>query len=96
MDKTTKLDQERELLVALGANIARRRKKLGYSQLRLALAVGVSKSYLCDVEHGRRNVSVALIARICRQLGVSMRDMCAGIGPKKLTIRKKRGSKATS
>lgn len=84
--------EEKEIIVLLGARIAEKRKERGLSQLRLALAIDVSKSYLCDLEHGRRNVSVAIIIKICRKLGITMRELFTGLGPKKPRRRKRKRS----
>ncbi|MCR5078509.1 MAG: helix-turn-helix domain-containing protein [Bacilli bacterium] len=62
----------------LGQNIVLARKKKGISQLRLAVLSGTSKSYICDLEHGRRNVSVALIYKIASALGVEVSTLFKG------------------
>ena len=58
-------------LAMLGKNISIARKERKISQLSLAIASGVSKSYLCDIEHGRRNISVLLVIKIAEALRVS-------------------------
>ena len=41
------------------------------SQVEFATILGVSKQYLCDVEHGRRSVSIAIAAAWAKTLGYS-------------------------
>lgn len=69
-------------LAILGKNIAAARKERRISQLSLAIASGVSKSYLCDVEHGRRNISVLLVIKIAEALDVSPSSLLEGIPDK--------------
>ena len=66
-------------LLRLGENIALVRKRKRISQLRLAILAGVSKSYLCDLEHGRRNVSVSLVLKIASALEVPVEEFFQGI-----------------
>lgn len=49
------------------------------TQLAVALEAGLSKSYLCDVEKGRRNPSFTIICRIAKALGVEPSDLASGI-----------------
>lgn len=41
------------------------------SQVDFAKMLDVSKQYLCDVEHGRRSVSIAMAAEWAKKLGYS-------------------------
>lgn len=41
------------------------------SQVEFSKVLGVSKQYLCDVEHGRRNVSIITAAEWAKKLGYS-------------------------
>ena len=60
--------KERETLLCLGHRIAFIRGKKNISQLSLSLKAGVSKSYLSDLENGRRNPSVLVLNRIASVL----------------------------
>ena len=60
--------KERETLLSLGHRIASIRGKKNISQLSLSLKAGVSKSYLSDLENGRRNPSVLVLDRIASAL----------------------------
>lgn len=52
-----------------GKQLALRREAKGLSQRKLAIVLGVCNSYLCHLEAGRREPSVALLYRIAKELG---------------------------
>jgi len=58
----------------VGHRIKELRKKLGYSQERLANEAEVDRTYVTDVENGRRNISIELLEKICTGLGVSVKE----------------------
>ena len=68
-------EHEYPILIALGEQIRAARQEKKLSQLALAILSGVSKSYLSDLENGRRNPSVLLLARIADALGVPLGDL---------------------
>ena len=65
------------ILAHLGSAIASRRKKLGMSQFRLGLLSDTSQSYICDVELGRRNLSVLILCRIANALECEVSELFA-------------------
>ncbi|HZS01904.1 MAG TPA: helix-turn-helix transcriptional regulator [Chloroflexota bacterium] len=58
-----------------GRAVRRRRRELGLSQEDLALAAGLHRTYISDVERGARNVSLENIAKIARSLQLSLPDL---------------------
>ena len=60
---------------ALGAAIAERRLALGLSQEELAFRAEMHRSYLGDVECGKRNLSLKNILKICRALKLTAADL---------------------
>ena len=48
----------------IGSRILECRKKLKYSLEKLAEAADVSNSFLAEVEHGTKNISVPVLARL--------------------------------
>ena len=68
------------LCYSLGRRIAHLRKTRGLSQLDLSVDADVAKSYLCDLEAGRRNPSVETLERIAIALGVSLSVLLEGVG----------------
>ena len=55
----------------VGQRIKELRLKLGLSQEALANNANVDRTYMTDVENGRRNISVEVLERIIIALGVS-------------------------
>ncbi len=55
----------------IGSRILECRKRLRYSREKLAEAADISNSFLAEIEHGTKNFSVPVLARLCRALGVS-------------------------
>lgn len=47
-----------DLLIRLGDRIRKLRKKRGWTQVVMAEKVGLDRSFLADVERGKRNISV--------------------------------------
>lgn len=61
-----------DLLVRLGDRIRKLRKKHGWTQVEFAERVGIDRSFLADVERGKRNVSILNLELIARGLEVSL------------------------
>jgi predicted transcriptional regulator len=66
----------REALAA-PAPLAFWRRKRGLTQKALSAAVGVSQSYVADLEAGRRKGDPALVKRLAKALKVRMEDLVA-------------------
>jgi transcriptional regulator with XRE-family HTH domain len=58
----------------VGQRIRYLRKEINISQEALALKSEVDRTYVTDVENGRRNVSVEILERIIKALDVSFTD----------------------
>ena len=71
------------LLQALGMRVAYLRKRKGMSQLNLSLEARIAKSYLSDLERGKRNPGVIVLTRIAEALQVSLEELFKGIEPLK-------------
>lgn len=65
----TKLDAK----MRTGLRIKELRNELGMSQEAFAYSIEMSRTYLAEVETGKRNVSIENISRIADGLGVSLR-----------------------
>ena len=68
------------LCYSLGKRIAHLRKTRGLTQLELSVDSGLSQSFLCDLEAGRRNPSVETLERIAVALNVSLSVLLEGVG----------------
>lgn len=58
----------------VGQRVRQLRKDLELSQEGLALKAEVDRTYVTDVEAGRRNVSVEILERLIKALNVSIAD----------------------
>lgn len=52
----------------LGLAIRKRRRELDFCQDYLARYLGMSRSYICEIEKGKKNFSVELYFAICKGL----------------------------
>jgi len=57
--------------MGIGARIKNSRKKMGYTQIKLASEANISRSYLADLEHERYNPSIATLEKIAEALNIS-------------------------
>jgi transcriptional regulator with XRE-family HTH domain len=58
----------------VGQRIRQLRKELEFSQEALALKADVDRTYVTDVENGRRNVSLEILERLIKALNISIAD----------------------
>lgn len=59
----------------VGQNLKRLRKSRKLTQEALRDAAQVSQQYLSELEHGRRNPSIRLVARLAAALGVEPMEL---------------------
>jgi transcriptional regulator with XRE-family HTH domain len=64
-----------DLLVRLGHRIRNLRKKRGWTQVEMAERVGIDRSFLADVERGKRNVSILNVELMAKGLKVSLSQL---------------------
>jgi HTH-type transcriptional regulator/antitoxin HipB len=57
----------------LGALIRERRRERGFSQQRLADAVGVSRQWVVEVERGKARAEIGLLLRVLNTLDLAVR-----------------------
>ena len=63
-----------DIKLKVGQRIKELRKKLELSQEGLANEAEVDRTYVTDVENGRRNVSVEILERLIKALNVSITE----------------------
>ena len=63
---------ETDIRTRFGAAVRARRRVLGLSQERLAERAGLHRTYVAEVELGKRNVSLVNIERLAAALAVSI------------------------
>ncbi len=56
----------------LGGRIRKLRQKRGWTQAVMAEKVGIDRSFLADVERGKRNISILNLELIAKGLTVSL------------------------
>jgi transcriptional regulator with XRE-family HTH domain len=64
-----------DLLAVLGDRIRRHRKLAGWTQVQLAERIGIDRTFLADVERGRRNISILNLSLIAKGLNVSLSQL---------------------
>jgi transcriptional regulator with XRE-family HTH domain len=66
-------------LIALGNKLRRLRHKKGKSLLIASIYSEVNKTYLSDLENGRRNPSLKVLCKLAKYYGVSLSELLEGI-----------------
>jgi HTH-type transcriptional regulator, competence development regulator len=68
-----------ELLVQVGKRISRLRKRRGWTQVILAEHTGLDRSFLADVERGKRNISILNLYLVAKGLDISLSRLLSGL-----------------
>lgn len=63
----------------VGMRIRSLREGSGLSQRKLALMIGMDRTYLCGIESGKRNVTLSAIDRVADGLGVTLEELFKGV-----------------
>ena len=58
----------------VGQRIKELRLAAGMSQEKFALEVGLDRTYIASVEHGRRNISIVNLAKIWQALAITGKE----------------------
>ncbi len=61
-----------DIRIRFGRRLRKLRKQRGWTQVQMAERLGLDRSYLADVERGRRNISIVNLEVIARGFGVSL------------------------
>jgi len=64
-----------DLLIRLGDRIRKLRRKHGWTQAEMSERVGIDRSFLADVERGKRNVSILNLELIAKGLKLSLSQL---------------------
>ncbi|WP_427834131.1 helix-turn-helix domain-containing protein [Actinobacillus pleuropneumoniae] len=67
-------DKENKLIIDIGITITKLRKKKNLSQESLAELSEIHRTYLSEVEGGKRNPTISVLNRVVEALGISMSD----------------------
>lgn len=64
-----------DIRVRFGARLHSLRKRRGMTQVELADYLGLRRTYISDLEHGKRNVSLLTLEIIARGFGMSVAQL---------------------
>jgi len=70
---------DKQMLDRLGARIRKLRKQRGWSQVVMAERIGIDRSFLADIERGKRNVSIGTLDIIAKGLNRSLAQLLSGV-----------------
>ncbi|MBR6056243.1 MAG: helix-turn-helix transcriptional regulator [Bacilli bacterium] len=73
------MENKNDVLWQLGRRIAFLRKEKGLSQVELAADADMAKSYLSELELGKRNASVLVLSRLAAALGTTLEELFKGV-----------------
>lgn len=59
-----------DIRARLGVNVRRLRAEKGWSQEEYADRAGIHRTYVSDIERGRRNPTVTVVEKLAKPLGV--------------------------
>ena len=71
------MGDEKGLKLRFGLAIRKRRQELNISQEELAERAALHRTYVGDIERGKRNVSLLNIAKLAKSLNLSIADLFA-------------------
>ena len=61
--------------IKIGNKIKEIRKEKGYTQKKLALAIGVTPRYICDIETNRTQASYDILIKICKVFQITPNEL---------------------
>lgn len=67
-----------DIRIRVGLRIKQLRSHAGVTQDELAYSIGLSRSYLAEVETGKRNISIVNLERIVDGLDITIADFFDG------------------
>jgi transcriptional regulator with XRE-family HTH domain len=68
-----------DICARFGQAIRKRRMEMGLSQEALAERATLHRTYIADIERGRRNVSLRNVEKLAQALDLSLADLCASV-----------------
>lgn len=68
-----------DIRITIGLRIKELRQKIKLTQEKLSFKADIDKTYVNEVENGKRNISIINLEKIIRALGVSVEDFFSGI-----------------
>lgn len=66
-----------DIRVRFGRRLRKLREKHGWTQVQFAEKIGLDRSYLADMERGRRNPSLVNIELLAKGFGLTISQFCS-------------------
>lgn len=63
------------IAIIVGKNVAAYRKAKKLSQAQLAVIADLDRSFISEIENGKKNISIFVLEKIAHALGVRMADL---------------------
>lgn len=61
-----------DIELAYGRSVSRLRRRMGLGQEAFAYKANINRTYMTDIELGRRSVGIGITQKICQALNVSL------------------------
>jgi transcriptional regulator with XRE-family HTH domain len=61
-----------DIELAYGRSVSRLRRRIGLGQEAFAYKANINRTYMTDIELGRRSVGIGITQKICQALNVSL------------------------
>lgn len=68
-----------DVRVRFGERVRHLRRERGWTQEDMSEHLGIDRSYLADIERGKRNASLLMLDSIAQGFGISLQRLFAGI-----------------
>ncbi len=68
-----------DVLVGLGERIRKLRKKRGWTQEIMAEKIGMDRSFIADLERGKRNITILNLDVLAQGFGISLSQLLSRI-----------------
>jgi len=72
---------ETEILQRIGTTLKSRRQALNLSQIDLADRAQIHRTYIGNIEHGTRNLTVSVLVRLSRALNIPFSEIACLVDP---------------
>jgi transcriptional regulator with XRE-family HTH domain len=64
-----------DLLIRLGERIRKLRKRRGWTQVIMAEKIGLDRSFIADVERGKRNISILNLEIVAKGFKITLSQL---------------------
>jgi transcriptional regulator with XRE-family HTH domain len=68
-----------DVLVGLGERIRKLRIKRGWTQVIMAEKIGIDRSFIADLERGKRNITLLNLEVLAKGFGITLSKLLSGL-----------------